>query len=158
VRAHNNTLAAIIPRPARKNRSWRITGTCPVSYIYIITPVGSDPQYKLKRELLGEVSKETGRELFFPLERHAAFSLNAALADLRSASLVIADLSLERPSCYFELGIAQALEVPICVMATVGTPLHQTAGPISTLRYSDLDQYREIIRQAVVSAPASRDL
>jgi len=123
-----------------------------VSYIYFITPVGSDPQYRLKRELLSQVSKAIGREFFFPLERHSSFSLDAARSDLRNASLVIADLSLERPSCYFELGVAQALEVPVCVIAAVGTTLHQTAKPDSPMLYSDLGQYSTIVSRAVASA------
>lgn len=117
--------------------------------IYFVTPVGSDPQYRLKRELLAEIAKETGRELFFPLERHGSFSLNAARLDLRNASLVVADLSLERPSCYFELGVAQALDVPVCILAATGTQLHQTATPSSVRFYSNLDEYRAIISRAV---------
>jgi hypothetical protein len=125
-----------------------------VSYIYFIAPVGSDPQYKQKRELLERISRDTGREFFFPLERHTSFSLESARADLRRASLTIADLSLERPSCYFELGVAQALEVPIWVIAAAGTPLHQLAAPDSTRLYSNLAEYDEIVRQAVLMAPA----
>lgn len=123
-----------------------------MSYIYFITPVGSDPQYQLKRELLAQVSKDTGREFFFPLERHSSFTLDAARTDIRNALLVIADLSLERPSCYFELGIAQALEVAVCIIAAVGTTFHQTATPDATLLYSDLGQYRAIVNQAVAIA------
>ncbi|EXI76998.1 MAG: hypothetical protein AW10_04100 [Candidatus Accumulibacter appositus] len=123
-----------------------------MSYIYFITPVGSDPQYQLKREVLAQISKDTGLEFFFPLERHSEFSLDAARFDLRNASLAVVDLSLERPSCYFELGIAEALEVPTCILAAAGTTLHQTAKRDSTLRYSDLTQYGGIVRDAVVSA------
>lgn len=123
-----------------------------MSYIYFITPVGSDPQYQLKRELLAQISKNTGREFFFPLERHSSFTLDTARADLCNASLVIADLSLERPSCYFELGIAQALGVPVCIIAVLGTTLHQMAIPNSALLYPDLGQYSEIINQAVTTA------
>ena len=123
-----------------------------MSYIYFITPVGSDPQYQLKRELLELVSKVTGRDLFFPLERHSGFSLDATRVDLGNASLAIADLSLERPSCYFELGIAQALAVPVRIVAATGTRLHQTANPSAVRWYSDLEQYRAIISEAIASA------
>lgn len=123
-----------------------------MSYIYFVTPVGSDPQYQVKRELLRKVSRDTGRELFFPLEHHDCFSIDAARLDLQSASLVVADLSLERPSCYFELGIAQALDVPVCIVAADGTRVHQTASPGSVRFYSNLDEYREIITQAITTA------
>lgn len=123
-----------------------------MSYIYFITPVGSDPQYQLKRALLAEVSIAAGREFFFPLERHISFSLDTARSDLAEASLVIADLSLERPSCYFELGIAEALGVPVCIIAVAGTTLHQTAKPSSALLYTDIGQYREIVSRIVEAA------
>lgn len=124
-----------------------------MSYIYFIAPVGSDSQYKLKRELLASISLDTSREFFFPLERHDRFSLESARADLRRASLTIADLSLERPSCYFELGVAQALNVAVCVIAAAGTPLHQSASPDSTQLYSNLNEYDAIVRRAVLMAP-----
>lgn len=123
-----------------------------MSYIYFITPVGSDPQYQLKRELLAQVSKAAGREFYFPLERHSGFSLDTARTDMGNASLVIADLTLERPSCYFELGIAEAVGVPVFIIAAVGTTLHQTAKPDSVLLYADIGQYREIVSRAVDSA------
>jgi hypothetical protein len=122
-----------------------------VSYIYFIAPVGSDPQYHQKREILSEISKETRREFFFPLERRQGFSIDQARSDLRNASLLIADLSLERPSCYFELGMAQALEVPVCVIATQGTTLHQTATKSPALLYSDLGDYRIVVTRVVES-------
>jgi hypothetical protein len=120
-----------------------------MSYIYFVTPVGSDPQYLVKREILAEISRDTGREFFFPLERRGSFSMNVARRDLRDAALVVADLSLERPSCYFELGVAQALDVPVCIVAAEGTRVHQTAPPASVHSYSSLREYRTVILQAV---------
>lgn len=123
-----------------------------MSHIYFIMPVGSDPQYELKREQLAQLSNDTGHDFFLPLERHNFFSISEAKIDLINASLVVADLSLERPSCYFELGIAQALGVPVCVIAAVDTILHQTGSSIIPLFYSNLFQYREVVRQCVASA------
>ena len=123
-----------------------------MSYIYFITPVASDPEYGLKRQVLAQLSADTDREFFFPLERRSSFSLDTVRSDLRDASLVVADLSLSRPSCYFEVGVAQALDVPVCMIAAVGTVLHQTARPDAVVLYKDLVEYREIIRQAVEHA------
>jgi hypothetical protein len=41
--------------------------------------------------------------------------------------LPLADLSLERPSCYYELGLAEALGKPVYLIAAEGTDIHQTA-------------------------------
>ena len=122
-----------------------------MNYIYVITPVGSDPEYKLKRELLEKISVDTGCEFFFPLERHSKFSMDTTIADLRRAALTIADLSLERPSCYFELGIAQALGVPVVMIAQAGTILHQTDNRQSPQFYSDSLEYYALVTHAIES-------
>jgi hypothetical protein len=122
-----------------------------VTYIYFIMPVGSDPQYQRKRELLTRVSRDTGRDFFFPLERQHNFSLDATRTHLTNASLVVADLSLERPSCYFELGMALALGAPVCMIAATGTVLHQTATLEPELFFSDLDEYSAVVSRAVLS-------
>jgi hypothetical protein len=93
-----------------------------VSYVYIIGPVRSDPQYKQKRQVLADISSGYQYQFFFPFERYKSFSLDAVRTDLRNAAVVIADLSLERPSCYFELGVAQALDLPVQMIAASGTP------------------------------------
>jgi hypothetical protein len=123
-----------------------------VSYVYFIAPVGSDPEYVTKRGVLAKISASTRCDFFFPLERHGSFSIDEARSDLLDASLVIADLSLERPSCYFELGIAQALDTPICIIASLGTKLHQTAKSDAPLIYSNLNQYCEVVTRLVQHA------
>jgi hypothetical protein len=47
-----------------------------------------------------------GIEPFFPFERHSEFSVLATANKMLLAVFVLADLSLERPSCYFDLGLA----------------------------------------------------
>jgi hypothetical protein len=123
-----------------------------VSYVYIIAPVGSDPEYATKRALLAKISGSTRCDFFFPLERHGNFSIDQTRSDLRNASLVIVDLSLERPSCYFELGIAQALDAPVCIIAALGTKLHQTAEKDPPLLYADLNQFRDMVTRLVMHA------
>jgi hypothetical protein len=123
-----------------------------VSYVYIIGPVRSDPQYKQKRQVLADISSGYQYQFFFPFERYKSFSLDAVRTDLRNAAVVIADLSLERPSCYFELGVAQALDLPVQMIAASGTPIHQTATPGAVIFYSDLDEYSLVIRRALALA------
>lgn len=126
-----------------------------MSYAYIIGPVYSDPQYEQKRQVLAEISSGHRYQFFFPLERHKSFSLDSMRSDLRNAAVVIVDLSLERPSCYFELGVAQALDVPVKMIAASGTPIHQTATPSTVIFYSDLDEYGLVIRRALASVDSA---
>jgi hypothetical protein len=125
-----------------------------MKYVYFVSPVGSDPDYAAKRKVLADLEAELGITFFFPLERHSTFTFESAKIDLAGASLVIADLSLERPSCYFELGVAEAVGTKVAVIVASGTTLHQTgnASPIRT--YADLGEYGNAVRQAVSSAAA----
>jgi len=120
-----------------------------MSHIYIIAPVGSDPEYRVKRTILDKLSAEFGLRFFFPLDQHQNFSIAAARNDLRTANLVIADLSLERPSCYFELGVAQGLDITVRQIARTGTPIHQTANRTEVHFYADLHEYEMLLRELI---------
>ena len=113
--------------------------------VYFISPVGSDPQYSTKREVLSAVASGQDFEFFFPLDRRTPFSVEVATQDLRKSWLAIADLSLERPSCYFEVGLAQGVGTPVAFIAAEGAALHQAGGTGSILRYSNLGTYRASI-------------
>ena len=120
-----------------------------MNLVYFISPVRSDPGYGSKREALGSIAEEFGIEFFFPLDRHESFSVGTAVADIRRAWLVIADLSLERPSCYFEVGLAQGVGAPVAFMAAAGTSLHQAGGTANLLSYTDIPGYREAVRHHI---------
>jgi nucleoside 2-deoxyribosyltransferase len=122
-----------------------------VSYVYFIGPARTDPQYPEKRRMLADIARMGGYQFFFPLERHMSFSFDSMRSDLRKARAVIADLSLERPSCYFEVGVAQALDLPVKMIAASGTPIHQTATPSDVNFYSDLAEFDLIIRRTLAS-------
>ncbi|MEI6544338.1 MAG: hypothetical protein WCL60_12540 [Methylococcales bacterium] len=121
-----------------------------MSHIYYISPVGADTEYGAKRDVLNEISNELGVEWFFPLDRYTSFDIPTALEDLRAAALVLVDLSLERPSCYFELGLAQALGVPLSLIAKEGTVLHQAGETDSIVTYQDLRSYRIAVKHCLV--------
>lgn len=116
-----------------------------MSHIYFIAPMGSDPEFERKRRILSQIALDTGREFLFPLEVEPIPSFDLVRESIAAAELVIADLSLERPSCYFELGIAEALSKSVSVIAKQGTVIHQIAIPKSVEWYSNLEDYRAIV-------------
>jgi hypothetical protein len=124
--------------------------------VYYISPVGSDPDYASKRQILAEVGARSTIVFFLPLENHSSFSVAQALADLRISQLVIADLSLERPSCYFELGLAQASGIPVVLLAAEGTRVHQAGEADRIVSYRDLDSYRFAIERAIETLALSK--
>jgi hypothetical protein len=64
---------------------------------------------------------------------------------MQRAAVAIADLSLERPSCYYELGVALGVGLPTVVVAAAGTPIHQTADRASVAFYDSLDGLGKIL-------------
>jgi hypothetical protein len=118
-----------------------------MKYFDVICPVGADPRFAAKRSVLEELGIEWGHEPFFPLERHREFSIGVTTRDMQRAEFVLADLSLERPSCYFELGLAEAANARVFLVAAAGTPIHQVGNANKVVFYSDMMQYRSEVSE-----------
>lgn len=116
-----------------------------MSHIYFIAPVRSDPDFDQKRRILVQIASDTACEFLLPLEVEPTPSFDLVRSSISDAQLVVADLSLERPSCYFELGIAEALSKAVFLIAKRGTTIHQIAIPDRVSWYSDLDEYQAIV-------------
>lgn len=121
-------------------------------YIYSIMPVSSDEDYAQKRTGLSSVSNEFNLSVHFPLDRGLPktgeeFDLARVVGEIKQATLVIADLSLERPSCYYELGLAQALGARVALIAMTGTNIHQAFGRNSVSEYPNLQEYPSVLRR-----------
>ena len=116
-------------------------------YFYVITPVRSDPDFDKKNRVLREVGAGYKCVPFFPFEHIKPYSIDCALEHLRTAQFVLADLSHERPSCYFELGLAQAVGTPVIIIAENGTSIHQIGDTARVLWYSCIEEYRETVNK-----------
>jgi hypothetical protein len=75
------------------------------------------------------------------------------LADLKQelvgAAFVLVDLTHERPSCYYELGLAEALGLKVRLVAECGTPIHQSAARDEIGYYATLDELEAIVDRAI---------
>lgn len=98
--------------------------------LYVIMPVGSDPLYGDRRTAIEHGAASAGYEAHFPLDKSPVghFDLESTKRELASSAAVLADLTNERPSCYFEVGLAQALNPRVLIIAERGTILHQVGG------------------------------
>ena len=56
---------------------------------------------------------------------------------IKKAEIIVADLTYERPNCYFELGYAMALGKDIIIIAREGTKLHFDAEHYTTIIFKD---------------------
>jgi hypothetical protein len=120
--------------------------------INIITPVYSDPEYNIKRKIINELCNNLNIIAILP-EYDAInpkFDIKKSVQLVKESKFVIADLSLERPSCYYELGIAEALNKEIHIIAISGTEIHQTSYRRHVVFYKNIDEYEEVIQRILI--------
>lgn len=120
--------------------------------VLVIMPVGSDPSYADKREILRRLSKELAVDLDLPLERPSLTAEDYAqsLRPTVEADLVLGDLSLERPSCYFEVGVAQGIGKRTVLIMSSRSVLHQVFERQSVETFAGLDEYEELVRSILL--------
>jgi hypothetical protein len=111
--------------------------------VYVVMPVGSDPAYPARRAAIDRAVVSVGMIPFHPMDRRphsVEFDAAEIRFEVQRAVVVVADLSLERPSCYYEIGVAQGTGVPTILVAERGTPIHQTAGRADVAFYDTFDE------------------
>ncbi len=126
-----------------------------MDYIYVISPVAADPDFAAKRDIISAILQTEGVQPIFPLDRGVGVALERASEDIRKAKFILADLSYERPSCYFELGLAEATGVDVGIIARVGTTIHQVGYASRVSFYHDLEDYGRLVGRLLESIFAS---
>ena len=115
-------------------------------YFYVIMPLTSDPDSAAKQNILHFEGRNHGVEPYFPFD-HMTGTLSAVLSDIKNACFVFADLTCERPSCYYEIGLADALAKPVILVAKKGTRIHQVYGHVRF--YESISHYASLVLDAV---------
>src|SRR5215218_10628548 len=124
------------------------------STVFVIMPVGSDPRFAERRSAIEAAISACGLDAHFPFEdgSHTGFDLPAMLSQLRSSAVVVADLTLERPSCYFEVGVAQTVHPSVVLIAEQGTTIHQVGGAEAVSFYASIDELAGHLAQRLRSS------
>lgn len=126
--------------------------------VHIIMPVWSDPRFQEKQVAMARGADAAGYKLRFP-EYPAAnpeFDADVYEAQLRSSSAVLADLTGERPSCYFEIGFAEGMGRSIHIIAEAGTDIHQSAYRHRARYYSSMAELERLVFEILASEHALR--
>ena len=119
--------------------------------VFSIMPHFSDAEFHAKKARLLDISPGYNCEILIGSNSGREDDVKTSLEMLNSADAVLADLSLERPSCYFELGYAQAIKKPVFLIARAGTEIHQVLSLCSLNTYSSLNEYERLIRTILSS-------
>lgn len=64
---------------------------------------------------------------------------------MNEVDFAIADLSYERPSCYYEIGYLQGLFKPVYLIAKESSTIHLVKDHSLIQYYKSLDDYQELI-------------
>lgn len=117
--------------------------------LFIITPYDSDPLFVRKRNIVEAIAAKFGMFPHYgPYGQPNTDSTARSVVDLiRQAEFFVADLSYARPSCYFEVGFAQALGKDGHLTAIEGTPIHQVLDREQVTFFKDLQEYETLINQ-----------
>ena len=126
--------------------------TAPLAYV--IMPVGSDRMFEAKRAVIEDSANHNGWTTHFPLDSSlladkVVVTLHEIREVMNAASLIVVDLSLERPSCYYELGVAEALGRQTFLLAAAGTAIHQASDRNKVHFYADLDELSTLVEAAL---------
>lgn len=112
-------------------------------------PIRSDTSAAAKRSLIEQLADCYGMSAKFSeyANNTVIFDLDKFKDEVNSACFVLVDLSLERPSCYYELGVVEALGRPVELVAAEGTAIHQSANRAQLTYYEDLGALADLLNR-----------
>ncbi len=113
--------------------------------LFVIIPQYLDSTFESKKAILIRAACKYEIKIFFGYNTGDENDIDESITLLENADFVIADLSLARPSCYYEVGFAQSKNKQIYLMAAVGTEIHQVRSKNEIYFYKCLDEYEELI-------------
>lgn len=120
-----------------------------MSSFYVICPVQSDEEFGRKRAILENLGRSCSLIPLFPLDRKTSSDTRSLIEEMREALFILVDLSLERPSCYFELGLAEVSGAPLLLLAKDGSTIHQIGLMRNVEFFTDLDRYKTIVSRFI---------
>lgn len=114
--------------------------------IFYIAPHYFDSDFDTKFQSIKEIAKEFDFRILKGIKSsEEEFDRKRTMELYGEADYFIADLSFERPSCYYEVGYVQGLNKKIYLIALKNTVVHQVKGEVEF--YSNINEYRKIITQ-----------
>jgi hypothetical protein len=120
-------------------------------YVYIVRPLGSDLEVAAKGKLIERVLNRAHLRAVYPArcEHEAGFDLSFEISAIETSEFCLVDLSFERPSCYFELGIIEALGKKVVLVAASGTSIHQTSNRPRVTFYKAIDDFENVLETLI---------
>jgi nucleoside 2-deoxyribosyltransferase len=74
---------------------------------------------------------------------------NKIKQNIEKAEIIVADLTFERPNCYYEVGYAHAMDKTVILTARVGTRLHFDLGGHQVIFYDSFTKLQTELEEAI---------
>ncbi len=118
-------------------------------YALVIAPVRSDPEFEAKMQIVRAVCHFAGLGCRLPKMNPGKFQVEAAIEAILGATVIVADLTYARPSCYYELGLVEGAGRRASLVAVTGTEIFQHSERGSVAYYDDLAAYELVLTHAL---------
>jgi len=122
-----------------------------VKKLFLITPYNIDSDFEIKKKIISEICQSNNIELYLAENEliHKSLDANETIELFKIMDYFIADISYQRPSCYFEIGYLQALKKEINLIAIINTPIHQLLLKETVSFYKNIDDYKILINEII---------
>lgn len=119
--------------------------------LFVIIAVGKRGQFRRKADCLRKIAACFDMTVHIPEYNRTepTFDLSKTIAAMNACDLILADLTYERPSCYYELGLAEALGRPIIAAARRGTRIHQTSHRSTVSFYESMLEFTALVTDQI---------
>lgn len=116
---------------------------------FVIMPIDSNiPELEDVLDAIKSVAATFGIAAYRADEiEHQGVITNVILAEIRDCEYLIADLSLERPNVYYEIGYAHALDKKPILYRRKGTKLHFDLSVHNVPEYANVKELKELLRK-----------
>jgi len=122
-----------------------------VKKLFLITPYSIDSDFEIKKKIISKICQSNNIELYLAEDKliHKSLDANETIELFKIMDYFIADISYQRPSCYFEIGYLQALNKEINLIAKTNTPIHQLLKKGTVNFYQNINEFKGLINDII---------
>ena len=123
-------------------------------YFVVVMPIGYDLESEQKIQIIQSLSNSYNTTVQLPTydTTTSSFSIDCTLQTFSEACFALVDLSFERPSCYYELGLLESVGTKVYLIAAQETPIHQSSYRTFVTYFRNIEHYAEIVESIIDEA------
>jgi len=128
----------------------QVNDTIQKGYLFVIMPINGDPLLEDTFDAIKTVSEKLNLNAERIDDIPSKIISEKILSSIRIAEFIVADVTLERPNCYYEVGYAHALGKNTILIAKEGTEVHFDIKGHQILFYKSAVRLKELLESHIV--------